>query len=762
MDPGCSYHPSTPAAQKAKGTIANIHRLIMYTIISLASCLLAWVFTSSARLNTPVAGGHFGVVSRAPVRKMNHDGFKTRRRLPYTKKRVRRHDVSSSKTSTRERFQQDPPYSYNNYDVTNIDHQSSYQSTQQISLSLIKPKIINGNPVPANHHPYLVRIYKFDPRNRPYLFRRREPFHLLQKKDSYYHCGGSLISPNVILTAAHCVDDDLNHLEILDATENGKVKSYIIQQKIIHPKFQNGYFGFDFALLKIDSTHLDVIENVGKDGHSYWSLRRDDSEHTGIDWTKPPIMRLHRHGHKNGEFNNSCDSIRNEEHVHDITKLTVLGYGGDSASTFSNTNAKSETNVMKSGFAELKTADVHYLKNDECNTMYGSAPKNALSRTKSGSNNRIITDDMMCALDAEEGQDACSGDSGNPLLALLPPLTSSSLPALPKLVTQVGLVSWGLGCARSNYPGVYSRISEEIDWIDETICNVRIGLSPLSCVYDGISKTRRLNDHALEAVTQQHSENDAEVDDSASDSSDTMNTKEGVQNKEHLGSTNRKDSIALDFEQLSVPVDEACELLEGPSIYGNHDSKALSQKNKNDEEKTYLIRGSNDESNAPLIIFGFDDEQNLHQPIEAVIASEEQIMHTPISDEQPSILTENSTMEVNVTVYSVSNDEDMPFMLENINEKPLPRSSNKDTSDLVTTSTSSENMEEHNELNENPLKTSEQTTTNTICELAGNNDVTYFFADDMRLRNCEWVIKKKWERCRSYGKCCPDSCHGNN
>ena len=54
--------------------------------------------------------------------------------------------------------------------------------------------------------------------------------------------------------------------------------------------------------------------------------------------------------------------------------------------------------------------------------------------------------------------DTCSGDSGGPLISREGSTSYQS-------DTLVGLVSWGSGCARPGWPGVYVRVDHFADWI---------------------------------------------------------------------------------------------------------------------------------------------------------------------------------------------------------------------------------------------------------------------------------------------------------
>lgn len=76
----------------------------------------------------------------------------------------------------------------------------------------------------------------------------------------------------------------------------------------------------------------------------------------------------------------------------------------------------------------------------------------------------VFTNNMVCAGDTVNGGlDSCQGDSGGPLV----------VESIDQNETQqIGIVSFGLGCGDSNNPGVYTKVANYTDWINNQINGV--------------------------------------------------------------------------------------------------------------------------------------------------------------------------------------------------------------------------------------------------------------------------------------------------
>jgi trypsin len=99
------------------------------------------------------------------------------------------------------------------------------------------------------------------------------------------------------------------------------------------------------------------------------------------------------------------------------TTLSVAGWG-----TTSSGGNSLPVNLLK--------VDVPVISRATCNSDYGSGR---------------VTSAMFCAGLTQGGKDSCQGDSGGPIV------NAGSR-------VQLGVVSWGEGCAAAGAPGVYSNL----------------------------------------------------------------------------------------------------------------------------------------------------------------------------------------------------------------------------------------------------------------------------------------------------------------
>lgn len=218
---------------------------------------------------------------------------------------------------------------------------------------------------------------------------RRVPYQVSVQRYGSHWCGGSLITAQVVVSAAHCYYDvrspsQLNVRVGSTYSNRGgrliKVSSFINHELYTTPEQSNQY---DITLIKL------AARVASSDTTRYIPLNR--------------------------------------EAVAPRTPCYVSGWG--------QITEKNTTLPLQLRGVQLNTID-----QQACVTANRPSP---------------VYNSNICAY--ARGRDSCQGDSGGPLAA------GGRL---------IGIVSWGIGCARQGLPGVYTRVSSYVGWIQRNMKNL--------------------------------------------------------------------------------------------------------------------------------------------------------------------------------------------------------------------------------------------------------------------------------------------------
>jgi len=178
-----------------------------------------------------------------------------------------------------------------------------------------------------------------------------------------------------------------------------------------------------------------------------------DSE---TDTLRMPITEIKNHPNYNHATTNNDFSMLKlmkdvdfcrHPHIRPICLPTDTSddYAGDVATV----TGWGSTSYGGSSSNKLLEVNVDVITNNQCTSKY-----------KYGSSE--ITSAMLCATRGG-GKDSCEGDSGGPLVTA----KGGSGERPGENYQLIGVVSWGIGCALAEYPGVYARVTSELQWIKD-------------------------------------------------------------------------------------------------------------------------------------------------------------------------------------------------------------------------------------------------------------------------------------------------------